>query len=201
MTEEVQEQQPAEAEYSELESLKARADLLGIKYHPATGVDKLRAKISNAMGEKPSSLDNDPDVPRLQKQRVDALTEKEFHDEEFKLRKSNAGRLIRVRVTCMNPIKKEWDGEIISVGSAKIGTYKKFVKFNAEDGWHIPHIIYEYLKERKFSSFYYVTNQLGQKVRKSKLVPEFGIEILPELTKEELRALAQRQAMAAGKDE
>jgi hypothetical protein len=100
----------------------------------------------------------------------------------------------------MNPAKKEWDGEIISVGSAKIGTFKKFVKFNTEEGWHIPNIIYEYIKERKCSIFFTEKNHIGQKVRKAKLVNEFNLEVLPPLTKDELKSLAQRQAMEAGQD-
>lgn len=202
MSDEQIQQQPAEAVNDELETLKARADLMGIKYHPSTGIDKLRAKIDLQLsGNK--AKDELPEVktPILSKSTKDKpLTQQEFAESDFKLRKSTAGSLIRVRVTCMNPAKKEWDGEIISVGSAKIGTYKKFVKFNTEDGWHIPFIIYEYLKERKCSVFFTEKDHLGQKVRKSKLVNEFNIEVLPSLTKEELKDLAQRQAMEAGKE-
>jgi len=204
MSEDLEQQQPAiEAAIDELAVLKARADLMGIKYHPSTGLDKLRAKIENALKgniSENSSLNDDEDVTKIQNKSAEYLTEKEFKEEEFRLRKQNAGKLVRVRVTCMNPAKKDWDGEIISVGSAKIGTYKKFVKFNTEDGWHIPHIIYEYLKEKKCSIFITVVDQKGQKVRKAKLVNEFSIEVLPALTKEELKELAQRQAMEAGKD-
>ena len=204
MSEDLEQQQPAiEAAIDELAVLKARADLMGIKYHPSTGLDKLRAKIENALKgniSENSSLNDDEDVTKIQNKSAEYLTEKEFKEEEFRLRKQNAGKLVRVRVTCMNPAKKDWDGEIISVGSAKIGTYKKFVKFNTEDGWHIPHIIYEYLKEKKCSIFITVVDQKGQKVRKAKLVNEFSIEVLPVLTKEELKELAQRQAMEAGKD-
>jgi hypothetical protein len=191
----IDEQQPAtEAEFDELATLKARADLMGIKYHPNTGIDKLKAKINN-------TLSTDDEVkPTVSVGNSVYLTEKQFKDEEFKLRKSNAGKLVRVRVTCMNPAKKEWDGEILSVGSAKMGTFKKFVKFNTDDGWHIPFIIYEYMKERKCSIFHTITDAKGQKIRKSKLVNEFNIEVMPPLTPEELKALAQQQAMEAGKD-
>jgi len=191
----IDEQQPAtEAEFDELATLKARADLMGIKYHPNTGIDKLKAKINN-------TLSADDEVKPVEPVGNSAyLTEKQFKDEEFKLRKSNAGKLVRVRVTCMNPAKKEWDGEILSVGSAKMGTFKKFVKFNTDDGWHIPFIIYEYMKERKCSIFHTITDAKGQKIRKSKLVNEFNIEVMPPLTPEELKALAQQQAMEAGKD-
>ena len=188
-----EQQQPVnKAEIDELSILKERADLLGIKYHYKESVDRLRTKINNKLNETAET--NKPTQDSyLTKEQYDALM--------FKERKNNAGKLVRVRVTCMNPNKKEWDGEIISVGSAKIGTYKKFIKFNTEDGWHIPNIIYEYLKEKKCSVFYTTVDQLGQKVRKSKLVNEFSIEVLPPLTKEELKDLAVKQALAEGQTE
>jgi hypothetical protein len=192
----IDEQQPAiEAEFDELATLKARADMMGIKYHPNTGIDKLRAKVNNAIANDTEEEDKSSTPANN-----NYLTEKQFREEEFKLRKSNAGKLVRIRVTCMNPSKKEWDGEIISVGSAKMGTFKKFVKFNTDDGWHVPFIIYEYMKERKCSIFHTITDAKGQKIRKAKLVNEFNIEVLPPLTPVELKALAQQQAMEAGKD-
>jgi hypothetical protein len=192
----IDEQQPAiEAEFDELATLKARADMMGIKYHPNTGIDKLRAKVNNAIANDTEEEDKSSTPANS-----NYLTEKQFREEEFKLRKSNAGKLVRIRVTCMNPSKKEWDGEIISVGSAKMGTFKKFVKFNTDDGWHVPFIIYEYMKERKCSIFHTITDAKGQKIRKAKLVNEFNIEVLPPLTPAELKALAQQQAMEAGKD-
>jgi hypothetical protein len=38
----------------ELTSLKARADLMGITYHPSIGVDKLREKVQAALENKPT---------------------------------------------------------------------------------------------------------------------------------------------------
>ena len=203
MTTDVQ-QQPADesnqAVNDELATLRARADLMGITYHQSTGVDKLRARINNTLQGEEKAESAEPVNKTAKAKTVEVISEKQFKEEEFRLRKSNAGKLMRVRVTCMNPAKKEWDGEIISVGSSKIGTYKKFVKFNAEDGWHIPYIIYQYMKEKKCSVFYTVTDQRGQKIRKAKLVNEFNMEVLPSLTDDELKALAQQQAMEAGKE-
>ena len=48
----------------------------------------------------------------------------------------------------MNPAKKEWTGEIMTVGNRVIGSVKKFIPFNADDGWHVPYIMYEQLRER-----------------------------------------------------
>jgi hypothetical protein len=198
MNDELDQQQPTEVEFDELAALKARADMMGITYHHKIGVDKLRDKVNAKLtGDK--EVENP--VPKTSaKKGRDYLTHQEFQKQEFNHRKSTAAKLVRARITCMNPAKKEWDGEIISVGSAKLGTFKKFVKFNAEEGWHIPNIIYEYMKERKCSIFFTEKNHIGQKVRKAKLVNEFNIEVLPPLTKEELKALAQRQAMEAGQD-
>jgi len=195
MSNEVEQQQPApEAELDELATLKARADLMGIRYNPKISVEKLKLKIEGKL----SDIEEVKPVPMATLTKKDELSEAEFDAEQATLRRSNAGKLVRVRVTCMNPNKKDWDGEIISVGSAKIGTFKKFVKFNADDGWHIPFIIYEYLKEKKCSVFYTVNDERGQKIRKARLVNEFSLEVLPALTDAELKDLAIKQAMEAG---
>ena len=176
-------------DFDELTVLKHRADMLGIKYHPSTGLDKLKAKINNTLGTA-ENTSSSAEVPKDFK----ILTHKEFKQERKARAKKLANALVRVRVTCMNPAKKEWEGEIFSVGSAKLGTFKKYIPYNVE--WHIPHIMYESLKERKCAVFHTVKDHLGQKIRKSKLVPEFSIEVLPPLTKKELEDLVRKQAMS-----
>ena len=185
---------------SELETLKARADMMGIKYHHKAGVEKLRTLIDNKLNgieEEPSKPAKKKAAPKKEG-KVEYLTEAEFQQLETQHRRRKAGSLVRVRVTCMNPNKKGWEGEIISVGSAKLGTFKKFVPFNAEDGWHIPLIMYEEMKERKFTTFVKTTGPRGQEIKKAKLIPEFSIEVMEPLSKDELKKLAQRQAMANG---
>ena len=179
-----------ESSYDELEALKARADLLGIKYHPNTGIDKLRAKINIKMVES-SDIEESPSTKVTS---TDYVSHTDFTKMELQNRRRKAGSLVRLIVTNMNPNKKEWEGEIISVGSAQLGTFKKYVPFNVE--WHVPHIIYEAMKERKCSIFHTVKDHLGQKVRKSKLINEFNIQVLPPLSKEELKDLANQQAMS-----
>lgn len=111
---------------------------------------------------------------------------------------ADASRLIRVVVSCMNPLKKEWEGEIFTVANSLVGTYKKFVPFNIDEGFHIPHIIYEQLKERMFQTFVSEKGPRGERIKRGKQVKEFAIQLLDPLTAEELKDLAQRQAMAAG---
>ena len=173
---------------SELDSLKARADLLGLSYHPSIGVDKLREKVTAAM----TSVEPEPAAP------VSAAVESE--DDIRRRQKLAASELVRVRVSCMNPNKKEWDGEIFTVGNSLVGTFKKYVPFNAEDGWHVPRIIYNQLVERQCQVFVSNKDDRGNTVRKGKLIKEFAVEVLPPLTREELDEMARRQAMAKAID-
>jgi len=96
----------------------------------------------------------------------------------------------------MNPNKKEWEGEMFTVSNSVVGTFKKYVPFNNEDGWHVPTIIYKMLKDKQCQIFHTVKNSRGAKVRKGKLIKEYAIELLPDLTLPQLQELAQKQALA-----
>lgn len=169
----------------ELTSLKARADMMGIPYHPSIGVEKLREKVT-AFLNRTQDAKGEPIAP--------------VQDEEAQRRAliDDATRLVRVRVACMNPAKKEWQGEIITVGNSVVGTHKKYIPFNADEGWHIPNIMYQALLQRECQIFVTVPDGRGGKMRQGKLIREFSVEVLPPLTGEELAELARRQAMAAG---
>ena len=176
----------------ELTTLKARAEQLGISFHPSIKLEKLRDKINAKL---------EGDAEEEEEGVVAAGVPKGETQSELRLRKrKEASELVRIRVTCMNPAKKEWDGEILSAGNSAVGTFKKYVPFNNEDGWHVPRIIYNQLLERKCQIFVTDKDGRGNKVRKGKMIREFAIEVLPQLTAAELRDLAQRQAMAKAID-
>lgn len=175
---------------SELDVLKERADLLGVTYHPSIGVEKLREKVNAKMAEDTS--DAAAEAPASEGVPAPAETPAEFQQRMI----NEATKLVRIRVACMNPVKKEWEGEIFTTGNAVVGTHKKYVPFNTEDGWHVPYIIYEMIKDRECQIFVTKTLPNGNKTRTGKLIKEFAVEILPQLTEEELKELAQRQAMA-----
>ena len=96
----------------------------------------------------------------------------------------------------MNPAKKEWEGEIITAGNSTVGTFRKYIPFNSDEGWHVPRIIYNQLVSRQCQVFTTVKDNRGNKVRRGKLIREFAIEVMSPLTAEELQELAQRQAMS-----
>lgn len=183
----------------ELTALKARADVLGVQYHPSIGLDKLRAKVAAAMSDDPAAKADAEDEPSGAAGTAPA-PEAPVESEGARLRrlKQEANRLVRIRLTCMNPAKKDWEGEIITVGNSLVGTLKKFIPFAAEEGWHVPQIMLEMLQARQFQHFYTEKSKGGIGVRRGKLVREFAIEILPDLTAQELKDLGQRQAMARG---
>ena len=172
----------------ELAVLKARADALGISYHPSIGVEKLREKVNAAL-KKDEAPQEAPtaDAKETESQRRNRLREE-------------ASKLVRIRLTCMNPHKKEWDGEFITAGNSVVGSFTKYIPFNADEGWHVPHIIYEQLRDRECQVFVTVRDSKGNATRKGKTIKEFAIEVLPPLTEEELKDLAQRQAMAKSVD-
>lgn len=181
----------------ELTELKQRADLMKIPYHPSIGLEKLREKVNKAIENQAPDDDGEEEV-KEEKKAGKAKKESE-HDERVRLR-NEAMRLVRIRLTCMNPMKKEWNGEIFSVGNNAVGTIKKFVPFNAEEGWHVPHILYEMLRDRQCQVFSTGRTKNGVQFRQSKLIKEFAIEVLEPLSEEELHDLAQRQAMAKSID-
>lgn len=108
--------------------------------------------------------------------------------------KRHANELIRIRVTCMNPAKKEWEGEIFSAGNNLVGTLRKYVPFGADDGWHVPRIMYNMIRDRMAQIFVTVLDEKKNKVRKGKLIREFAIDVLDPLSPDELSELAARQA-------
>jgi len=169
----------AVVEVSEIDLLKERADLMGISYHPSIGLDKLKEKLADKL-TKEAAVSAEPGVESLV-QRDTRLNEE-------------ANKLIRVRLTCMNPAKKSWPGEIISVRNHVIGTIKKFIPFNADEGYHIPQAILNVLKDRHFQQFSTVSVD-GKKIKRGKLVKEFSIEELAPLTIKELTDLSIKQAL------
>jgi hypothetical protein len=174
-------QMTTELKQDELVTLKARATKMGIAFHPSIGLSKLRQKVDERLKstEKPAQ---DPAVMSAHKLKA--------------LKRKEASRLVRINATCMNPAKKEWPGEIFTVSNSVVGTFKKYVQFNTTDGWHIPQIIFNAMKEREFQMFVKSKGLRGNEVKTHKMSKEFNIEVLPPLTIIETEELARQQAIS-----
>lgn len=184
-----------------LTTLKERADQLGIKYHPSIGVDTLAEKIKAVMDSTATTTQAETPavVIPAAAPTASAPVEETLGQERQRL-KREAHALVRIRLSCMNPAKKEWTGEIMTVGNSLVGSITKFIPFNAEEGWHVPQIMLQQLQDRKCQIFTTIKQKNGVAVRQGKLIKEFAIEILPPLTEAELHDLAQRQAMSGAID-
>lgn len=161
-----------------------QADLLGVSFHPNISTDKLRERVTQAIADSQAGTGQtqEPHVP-------EAKTETE-NQRRIRLR-ADASRLVRVQITCMDPMKKEFQGEIFTAGNSVVGSYRKFVLFN--EPYHVPNIILKQLQDKKCQIFTTVKGERGQKHRQGKMINAYVVQILPALTAEELQDLADDQ--------
>jgi len=194
---------------AELIALKARADTIGLKYHPKIGLIKLKERVNEQLNKPAEEVIKEKVQEKVAEKHIDMLPDapqtetyqKTSRKESASARKvrlrKQAGKLIRIRVTCMNPVKKAWEGEIFTVSNSVVGTFKKFVPFNVDNGWHIPQMMLDMLQERKFvEHFISGKDSRGRPIKRHRLVREFAIEIMDPLTLKELDDLRRQQAMA-----
>jgi hypothetical protein len=190
---------------SELETLKQRADLMGLKYHPKIGANKLakmvEAHISGTVpNDDDSGLEEIVTTTVTKKSKTTSGSRPETPAElkvrlarQKDIKKKRAIELIRVRITNMNPNKNEWEGEILTVVSRLTGTVKKYIPFNAEEGYHVPRILLDMMRDKKVQVFTSIKRN-GTEIRQGKMVPEYAIQELPNLTQAEYDVIANRQA-------
>lgn len=187
----------------DLDALKAQAELLGISVHPAAKAPTVAAKIKahiDKYGNQPVPASDDEEGSSSEEY---VPTNEEILKQPGGREKliADAMRLVRINVTCMNPAKREWPGEPFSVGNAVIPAYSKFVPFNTTEGFHVPHCMYEVIRDRVCNIYESKKLKNGQTVRRAKQIKEFAIDVLPQLTPKELADLKKMQAAKAGSDE
>jgi len=102
-------------------------------------------------------------------------------------------KLVRVRISNMDPKKADLPGEILTVANKYVGNVKVFVPYGekTDDGWHIPYIIYKQLVGRKFLQIKTTKNPVTRQLQVTKRwVREFAIEVMDPLTVAEIKDLA-----------
>ena len=175
----------------EREALKARCQLLGIQTQGNQSNETLRALIRAKQDEmdaavrqaNPAAFD---EAVETSEGRTPSLRE---------YLKTEALKLVRVRISCMNPQLAKMGSVIITTGNEYTGTVRKVVFFGekTENGYHIPQIILNVLQRRKFQQIVEERGHQGHMVPRARWMKEFNIEILPPLTQKELNALKDRQ--------
>jgi hypothetical protein len=177
---------------TELSLLKDRARAMGIPVPNNVSVETLKQRI-NARQEGDTAAATAPSVAEVilnnfgtpEVAPVRQLSLREYlHQREMKL--------IRLRITCLDPKKKDLPGEIITFANEYLGTVRKFVPFGeqTDNGYHVPYCIYRILKRRQFLQIKVSRDAQKREVVTSRYVREFALEELEPLTKEELAKLA-----------
>lgn len=200
---------------TELESLIERAELLGLKYDKRWGVEKMRELVNAAVNAEANQL---PDLKAAAENAVTTQTEitseslaqavaaapelpkeETLSEKRYRLRQE-ANKLVRVHIMNMNPARKDWESDTYTVGNSYIGTITRTIPFNVD--WHVEKALLNVLQERECTVFSQKKNpNTGAMETKMRKIKELHIAILPDLTEAEIKALAQRQAMAAGTEQ
>lgn len=184
----------------ELAMLKKRAKVMGVQFSNNVGLDTLRQRIEDhleneANASKASTAAAPNPLDEGQVPAVQVMTLRQYMQKEQM-------RLVRVRITNLDPKKKDLPGEIFTVANEYLGTVRKYVPFGevTEDGYHVPYCIYTMMEARQFLNIrtYKDRKNNGQIVVEQSWSREFALEILDPLTPQELAALATTQAAAGG---
>lgn len=183
----------------ELTMLKQRASMMGIQFSNNIGLETLRKKIEDKMEGRADS-DAAPQInPLAGETTVQPVKRKtlrqKLYDEQMKL--------VRIRVTNLDPKKKDLPGEVITVANEHLGTVRKFVPFGevTDDGYHVPYCIYRFMEKRKFLNIRIVKDRrTGVERVESNWVKEFALEVLPQLTPQQIANLRTAQIAAGSVD-
>lgn len=186
----------------ELTLLKERAKVMGIPFSNNISLETLRKRVADKMEGKDeapevNALTGDPEI--AQAMAAKPLNPKANAVALRKLMHAKQMRLVRVRITNMDPKKKDLPGEIWTVANEYLGTVRKFVPYGeqADDGFHIPYCLYRLLDSKRFLHIRDVKDRTTGIVRQDKVwAKEFSLDVLPTLTQGELDRLAAAQAAA-----
>lgn len=193
---------------TEIELLKERATAMGISFSNNIGVDSLKAKIkekTDSINDTPAASATTTEAAAVQPNPLAHPVANTVPAGPMSLRAyllSEATKLVRLRITNMDPKKADLPGEILTVANEYIGTIRKFVPYGeqTDNGFHVPHCLYDMLRNRVFLQIKTIKRPNGRTETKTQWVREFALEVLPELTEAELAQLATTQAARGQED-
>ena len=191
-----------ETAVDELALLKERAKQMGIPFSNNISLETLRKRISDKMEGKDvpevNPLTGDAEIAAI----TSAPAKLDAKQNALALRKMmqrEQMKLVRVRITNMDPKKKDLPGEIWTVSNEYLGNVRKMIPYGeqTDEGFHIPYCLFRLLQRKRFLHIRTVKDRVTGVERQDKQwVKEFSLDVLPDLTKEELARLAAAQAAA-----
>jgi hypothetical protein len=192
-----------EAMTDELSVLKTRARTMGIEFSNNIKLGTLRERVAAKMNEEPAQdEEQDEDEDEIVDAEVSTAPAKKLSP-KMTIREellASQMKLVRLRITNMDPNKKDLPGEVLTVANEYIGTVSKFIPFGeaTDEGYHVPFCLYKMMEERRFQLIRTTRDRrTGTPSTTSSWQKEFALEVLPQLTEAELADLARAQ-IAAG---
>ena len=152
---------------------------LGLEIHPNTKIENMVNMVNQGLIYK---LSGSPDAP---------MTE-EVVDGTSAARRA-AERLVRVRVNALDPQKQGVGSEPFGFSNSVIGTIQRVVPIDTDEGFYIPVVLIDIIKEKKYRITKYRQDDRGNDVPYSVELPAFSVEILDDLTAAEVDVIRQRQ--------
>ena len=192
----------SETAVDELALLKERAKQMGIPFSNNISLETLRKRISDKTEGKDvpevNPLTGDAEIAAITSAPV-KLDAKQNALALRKMMQRDQMKLVRVRITNMDPKKKDLPGEIWTVSNEYLGNVRKMIPYGeqTDDGFHIPYCLFRLLQSKRFLHIRTVKDRVtGVERQEKQWVKEFSLDVLPDLTKEELARLAAAQAAA-----
>lgn len=181
----------APAAVSELDTLKKRADQMGITYAANIGVESLREKVNAAINAAQAEEQSKQEAKKRTAPATEAVSTESAYEQQYR----ELMKLVRIRISCLNPIKANVPGEFFTFVNGVLGKVTKYIPFGeaSDNGYHVPQCIVNELQDRKFLQLKETKSRFGTTSVEKRMVNEFSIEILPPLTEEELNELKARQ--------
>jgi hypothetical protein len=170
------------------DSLKEKLTQMGIKFHHKAKLETLEKLYLKATGELTEDETEDTEPKQLS---LNELRTKQTQEEL---------KLVRVIVSPRDQNKKDWPGEVFTVANPILGTVRKFVPYRNTNGWHVPKIIVDLLRDKQIQQFKTVKSKNGVAVRQGYLTQAYDVTELPPLTEKELAKLASDQRARYSED-
>jgi|TARA_R110000851_G_scaffold39841_2_gene100924 hypothetical protein len=182
------------------ESLEEQATLLGVDFHPNISDEKLMTRVKAAKEGSPQEANTDDvtkeseNKPTVKKATVFIpQSEMKFSKEITKTEKRQEARqLVRVVVSCNDPAKKEWQGELLEVGNGVIGELRKFIPYGTP--WYVPKALIRFIEAKEYQKFYTRRDKHNNETRYGINEKAFNVSYVGNLSVDELADLAKNQA-------
>lgn len=214
------EAQAAVVAMSTIEEVRAAALELGIPFSNNSRIASLKGKIVDFLdggaeegtdevdlnGPSSNDLEDEPiQVAKINPKKAGLSTNDMIMMDPSKIEdvglrrqvvRARALRMLRVRITNLDPQDAPLNGGIITVSNKYAGKVSKYIPYGEEsaNGYYVPKILLDHLEQVKFPLRKEKKgNRFGVKQYNTIMSKKFSIEYLPHLTKEEIAELAAQQ--------